>query len=323
MSEALVPVKPVVATLDVTRKCNLRCPHCSVGRELPDLGLERALKIAYTFRETGVRVVKLTGGEPLLNPGLGEIIDAFKRWFVVVVNTNGTLLSKADVLLEHRPCWVQVSVDGPREVHDRIRGRGAFDKTIRFLTRLTNSGLPVTASITVSKLNLKYVGDTVDFLAGLVSRVKVLSVRPPTRVESLLLTPEENEYLLETLLELEREYGHFVAFERFPPYVAGDGRPVQGGCGACTEIIHVDTLGRVYPCGFLRIRLGNILERGLRSVLASSAVARKLASFNVDGKNVPDECKECPYRSFCNKGCRAVAYYSGSGLLGRDPRCRL
>jgi MoaA/NifB/PqqE/SkfB family radical SAM enzyme len=74
----------------------------------------------------------LTGGEPTLYPHFAELLtEAKRRGFVVHLQTNGTLLDRvADSLVAQNVEMVTVSMDGPLEVHDAIRGQeGAFRKT--------------------------------------------------------------------------------------------------------------------------------------------------------------------------------------------------
>jgi MoaA/NifB/PqqE/SkfB family radical SAM enzyme len=74
----------------------------------------------------------LTGGEPTLYPHFAAFLtEAKQRGFVVHIQTNGTLLDRvADTLVAEGVELVTVSLDGPLEVHDAIRGQaGAFRKT--------------------------------------------------------------------------------------------------------------------------------------------------------------------------------------------------
>ena len=76
--------------------------------------------------------IYLTGGEPTLYPHFAALLtEAKRRGFVVHLQTNGTLLDRvADSLVAQNVEMVTVSMDGPLEVHDAIRGQeGAFRKT--------------------------------------------------------------------------------------------------------------------------------------------------------------------------------------------------
>jgi MoaA/NifB/PqqE/SkfB family radical SAM enzyme len=84
----------------------------------------------------------LTGGEPTLYPHFAEFLTAAKqRGFVVHLQTNGTLLDRvADSLVAQNVEMVTVSMDGPLEVHDAVRGQaGAFRKTCEGIKALAGA----------------------------------------------------------------------------------------------------------------------------------------------------------------------------------------
>ena len=130
---------PRYVTLKPTLRCNLRCPFCRFvangevagGRDWlePEDWLRVVDEIA-PYRP----YVCLTGGEPLLYPHLPELISRIRsHGLICVLTTNGTLLEqKAPLLAESPPDVVILSVDGPREVHDRARvAAGVYDRALR------------------------------------------------------------------------------------------------------------------------------------------------------------------------------------------------
>ncbi|HOI95373.1 MAG TPA: radical SAM protein [Syntrophobacter fumaroxidans] len=174
---------PGEITLDLTRRCNLKCAMCTQirhtaeippelswydsGRELPLSKWIDVLDQVTAFRPR----LHITGGEPLLYPGFRELIrEAKRRRFFTRVTSNGTLLAgMADLLVSLGVEVVSVSLDGPEEVHDRIRGvAGAFRRTTtgaKTLLELRNAlgkRIPLLAVIcTVSKDSLNTLKETV------------------------------------------------------------------------------------------------------------------------------------------------------------------
>jgi len=105
-------------------------------RELNPFGLEEWKIVLCKIRDAGVERITLTGGEPLLVPFLPDLIRyASELKFIEIhMQTNMTLMTAAiaSVIVEYGVKVVGVSIDGPRDVHDKIRGRpGAFDDMIR------------------------------------------------------------------------------------------------------------------------------------------------------------------------------------------------
>ncbi len=136
---------PEAITFFLTRLCNLRCRMCgqwgdngaakSQESELlkARLNLDEIKKIVdevCVFKPN----ITLFGGEPLLHPDILKVISYIKgKGLHCLMITNGTLLPElAEGLVEAGLDELNVSVDGPGELHDQIRGlSGAFDKISR------------------------------------------------------------------------------------------------------------------------------------------------------------------------------------------------
>src|ERR1035437_681074 len=96
--------------LSVTDRCNLRCLYCmgSDVKFLPKadvLSLEEMERLCAAFIRLGVRKLRLTGGEPLLRPGVMGLVNqlgsrvASGELDELTLTTNGTLLAKYAVEL--------------------------------------------------------------------------------------------------------------------------------------------------------------------------------------------------------------------------------
>jgi MoaA/NifB/PqqE/SkfB family radical SAM enzyme len=77
-------------------------------------------------------VLVLMGGEPLLHPDWSEVVRRAKHAGLPVhIITNGTPVhAQAETIAECAPDRLSISLDGPREVHDSIRGQGTFDRVV-------------------------------------------------------------------------------------------------------------------------------------------------------------------------------------------------
>jgi MoaA/NifB/PqqE/SkfB family radical SAM enzyme len=129
------------AVVNVTNRCNLACQHCFIFRdgnpnEVPDsvrdeLSDAAILETLVGLRDRhGIVSVLWMGGEPLLRHELVRAgIPLFARNTIV---TNGTI-----PLVDFGPTALYVvSVDGPEDLNDAIRGRGIYRKVMRNLSRL-------------------------------------------------------------------------------------------------------------------------------------------------------------------------------------------
>jgi MoaA/NifB/PqqE/SkfB family radical SAM enzyme len=145
---------PLTVTMELTYLCNLRCQMCSLveggmvtkqgqkqNPELrePDGTLRREvstkeyLEIIRQMGEAGVKAVTLTGGEPTLRKDIAELVAAIKKYPIhLSMISNGS--GKPDTyrrLIDLGLDSLTISVDGTRDVHDRVRGRaGSFDRAV-------------------------------------------------------------------------------------------------------------------------------------------------------------------------------------------------
>jgi MoaA/NifB/PqqE/SkfB family radical SAM enzyme len=105
--------------------------------------------------EAGYRRLHLTGGEPLLWEGLTDILDyAFALGYeAAFLNTNGTLLtpSVSRRLAGYNGLSLSVSLQGLRRQHDRIRGKGSYDRAQKGIHHALSAGLPIHIFTTVSR----------------------------------------------------------------------------------------------------------------------------------------------------------------------------
>lgn len=141
---------PEAVTLFLTHRCNLRCVMCGqwgeggvTRRHLPEtIAHEPELgELERFIVQLGRRrpAITLFGGEPLLYAGCTELIRMVKRRGMhCLMISNGTLLTgRGRELVESGLDELNVSVDGDRELHDRIRGvPGAFDAIMRGLDEI-------------------------------------------------------------------------------------------------------------------------------------------------------------------------------------------
>lgn len=143
-------IPPSYLSISPTRRCNLKCRMCIQHRHgpgtpgditwyKPDQELPLEAWVALFEELTTWRpVVFITGGEPLLYPHILEFMEgAKKRGLLVHLQTNGVLLEgMAPHLVSLGVEMVTVSLDGPAEVHNRIRGAGTFQRSAQGLQAL-------------------------------------------------------------------------------------------------------------------------------------------------------------------------------------------
>lgn len=192
---------PVQLTVFVTSRCNLRCNHCFYWKELDsdhsnELTVDEFEKIAKSLPR--LLVLSLTGGEPFVREDISEIYGAFARHtrpHLVTISTNGFYKDRMAATLPRMLAGhpntnlvVYVSLDGTKETHDAIRGRGSYDKAIAALLMLqgmrkTYKNLSLSASMTLSNGNQHVLPQVFQetMASGLVDNVNIGFVRGDTK----------------------------------------------------------------------------------------------------------------------------------------------
>lgn len=130
-----------VLSILINNSCNLHCQHCYLKSHAEEsLGHDEWLRVFKSvFRDLAPSILCFAGREPLLDSKSVAIwSDAIKlrdqlqtsqsRRTAIGFITNGmSALTHADKILSRPPDYIDVSIDGLPETHDRIRGAGAFD----------------------------------------------------------------------------------------------------------------------------------------------------------------------------------------------------
>ncbi|MGH9441653.1 MAG: radical SAM protein [Thermoanaerobaculia bacterium] len=196
---------PTFVQLRVTNLCNLRCKMCGQwgdtgiyrtdgfsasatdGRKEQQrihelIGAKRQLSLSDYVSlldqlQASQPIVSLFGGEPLLYPDILRLVREIKsRGMTCTLITNGGKLEMyARELVEAGIDLIAVSIDGPPEVHDRIRGQaGAYEKAeagIRAIARWRSKkgrALPMLVAILpITELNLGAIAPAVEGLRKL------------------------------------------------------------------------------------------------------------------------------------------------------------
>ncbi len=153
--------RPFKLTHYITTRCNLKCGYCG-RRDLhfSEMTTQQVKEKIDYFKKQGTLFWSFNGGEPLLREDLGELARYCKPMRVSLM-TNGTFPERIKYMDFDR---VFVSIDGPKEIQDSIRGKGVFDKNIKTLEILQRKGIPIVIVSVISKKNLNYLGDMLELV---------------------------------------------------------------------------------------------------------------------------------------------------------------
>ncbi|MEW6388022.1 MAG: radical SAM protein [Thermodesulfobacteriota bacterium] len=329
----------------LTDKCNLKCRHCyqegglTQEMTLPEIAgviSEIVGMLEYWQEAYGIDFspsFNITGGEPFLRPDIFTILERLAATgFDLYILSNGTLISPetARTLAALRVQGVQVSLEGPAEIHDRIRGKGSFAASLTGIRQLLAAGVKVSLNATLSQYNAAYFHDLIEIATTLgVPELGFSRLVPSGRGRDLLtqmLSPAEVKQLYEAILSLEVDSlalmsGDPLVAQMSLPVAEANGAVPTGGCAAGVSGLTLLPDGTILPCRRLPIPIGNVRQDSLREVWATSPVLERLR----DKSQYHGKCGDCSRWALC-RGCRAIAYayaqaQGTADFLGEDPQC--
>jgi len=207
------------AVVNVTNRCNLSCRHCFVYREgnpnepppsvrdeMPD---EVMLETLTGLRDRhGIVHVLWMGGEPLLRRTL--LAEAVRLFPGNTITTNGTV-----PLVDFGPeVLYVVSLDGPEDLNDEIRGRGCYRRVVRTLSRLpAEFSSPVQLQCVVTRRNQHRLQEFVEAVRPIGARWMTFSFYVP-RAHDLSAhawaTNGERAVAVREVMRLKEQYPGFV-----------------------------------------------------------------------------------------------------------------
>jgi SynChlorMet cassette radical SAM/SPASM protein ScmF len=324
----------------LTEGCNLACRHCWIapafqagGEAYPSLEIDLFRSIIAQAKSLGLGTVKLTGGEPLLHPRIGELIEIVKaEGLRFTMETNGVLCTPelARLMASCKSQFVAVSLDGADpETHEWVRGiEGSFSRALSGIRNLVDAGIRPQVIMTVMRRNRGQMESLVRLSESLgAGSVKFNVVQPTARGERM---HEDGETLpigdliaagrwVETALaasaSIQVFYSHPAAFRPQSRMFAPD-----GGCGTCGifGILGVLADGSYALCGIgeqvPELVFGHAARDRLQDVWRESPILHDIRE-GLPGR-LEGICGACLMRRICLGSCVAQNYYIHKRLWG-------
>ncbi len=312
---------PIVILMPHSR-CNCRCVMCDIWKgnnnvkQLEESDVEQLLD---SIKKLNTKLVVMSGGEALMHPNfcrLCEIIKALK--IKIALLSTGLLLKKYAAEIIAKTDEVIVSLDGSREVHDRIRNiPNAFDKLkegVQELKRL-NQYFKVTARCVIQKENFedfpnivnsaKEIGiDQISFLtadvttdafnrpdlwdvqkAGDVKLSRTDLIKFKDVIESLINSHSNDfktNFIAESPDKIRRFYHYYAAYY-------GENRFPEMKCNAPWVSAVIEADGSVRPCFFHPVS-GDIRANSLTEIINSEESISFRKNLDVRTNEICEKC---------------------------------
>ena len=261
---------PILGTVIVTDRCNLKCKHCSVNNITsimhPYVQIKKEMQTLY---DMGTRILFFCGGETFLwrdgDLTVRDLVIEAKRMGFLIVNvvTNGTQpinLPEADLIL--------LSLDGDRERHNAIRGN-TFDTIMENVKNATANN--ICFYMAINQINKDAVQE-VCLIAKETKNVRAVSFNfhtpyPDTR--NLLLSTDEKKAIADTISQMMDKGFPIFNLKTSLPYLVNNTFPtpcyqclvIENGkisvCGRC-----IDVPGLCEECGYFFVAEYTLLFKG-------------------------------------------------------------
>jgi uncharacterized protein len=347
--------------------CNLNCDYCfylekqalfpaGEAYRMTDEVLSAYIENYISSQPTSAVEFVWQGGEPTL---LGidffervvELQRAFARQKAIrnSLQTNGALLTDPWCeFLKRHDFMVGISLDGPKEIHDRYRrdrqGNGSFERVIRGLRLLQEHDVQYNVLACVARDTAARPLDVYGFLRDqgveFVQFTPIVERVPDARSSQLglrlagpaSLDGGDSQSKVTPWTVVPEEYGDFLIaiyegwvrhdvgkvfvmnFEWALNAWIGNPSPVCVHASQCGRSIMLEHNGDVYACDhcvYPQYRLGNIVTEALSDLVAKS----HRAGFGATKESaLPRQCRECSVLPACRGGCpkhRFARTYSG------------
>ena len=309
------------------------CAHCyrDAGcKAEEELNTEEAKKLLREIAKAGFKIMIFSGGEPLTRPDIFELVKyAADLHLIPVFGTNGTLITPevAGKLKEAGAKGMGISLDSlDKAKHDKFRNfPGGWDGAVAGMKNCREAGIPFQIHMTIMDWNQAEVEDMVDFAVELGAKAVHFFFLVPTgrakTIEEESLRAEQYESVLTRIMKKQQEVDIELKPTCAPQFLRiadqlGYKSRFHRGCLAGLSYCIISPRGKVQPCAYLNMELGDVHETPFDEIWENSEVLKQLRTLDYSGG-----CGTCNYKGACG-GCRArAAYYHEGDYMSEEPWC--
>ena len=220
-----------------------------------------------------------------------------------------------------------ISLDSlDKEKHDKFRAfPGGWDGAVQGMKNCREVGLPFQIHTTVMDWNQQELEAMTDFAVEIGAKAHHFFFLVPTgraaTIEEESLRAEQYEDVLTRIMKKQQEVDIELKPTCAPQFLRiadqlGIKTRFHRGCLAGLSYCIISPRGKVQPCAYLNMELGDVHDTPFDEIWNDSEVLKKLRTLEYSGG-----CGSCNYKGVCG-GCRArAAYYHGGDYMAEEPWC--
>lgn len=275
-----VSEKPSQIHLMMTNHCNHSCVYCEKNAKFSKEKFSKNLTDFLTkdfvecildeYVQTSIKPkFILTGGEPLLNPHILDIVREIKKYgFEITIVTKGIAdLKKFEELCKCGIDTFRFSLDSHiPEKENMIAGFNTFEEITNCINIAKNFNSQIIINTVLLRENYDDIEDITKYCLSLkAARVHFVVVRPQGRCQGeLALTKQQMKECKEKTLLLRKIYKDKIDIVFTCDY-SNCTEDICRNCSKKYEVINVHEKGKITSCG-QKIYLGSVREESLMSI---------------------------------------------------------
>ncbi|MCR4715714.1 MAG: radical SAM protein [Lachnospiraceae bacterium] len=323
---------------EITLGCCFSCKYCGSAvdgkKRENELTTKECIDVAKQLKELGCRRVSLIGGEVFMRDDWDLIVSALtSRGIKTCIITNGLLFNENHIkrLKQVDIESVAVSLDGPKEVHDKYRQEGSYDRAVRAIKMLSEADIPVSIISTLNAENSLKLEEFIETVKGFnIFAWQLQACSPMGNATNagidyafdfgeVIAFVERHMYEVPFALGIAHNIGYYTENESV---IRGNLNGARfRGCTAGLDSIGIDSVGNVRGCesmyddAFIE---GNLRERSLAEIWndeSSFAYNRGFKAEYLTGK-----CASCDMKMQCAAGCRSYNFFVHKKIY-ESPAC--
>ena len=358
-----VTLPPPVVVWNMTRRCDLHCVHCYSDSEEKDypgeLTTDQGRRLISDLADFKVPALIFSGGDPLLRADFFELAEeAAKKGIRPILSTSGVNID-TDTAKEIKSSgikYVGISLDGGREVNDRLRGsKGAFDRAVRGLRLCREEGLTIGVRFTMTKKTVSELPAIFEFLktedvprgyfahlvyAGRGRRFAREDLDHAETRQAVDLIFDKAQELIKEGASKDIVTGSsdvdgvylYLRLSRSDPERAEAVRKLLGARGGNTSgkvLANIDNIGDVHPDQFWTHYTvggaggGNVKDRPFGEIWTDDSDPVLKALRGDRRAVIKGRCARCPHFELCGGNYRVRAEFTTGDPWAEDPACYL
>lgn len=308
---------PIRLYFELTRACNLRCKTCfnSSARPLDDeMSTADIMKTLEGISHEGVLEIRFSGGELTQRVDWARILmRSIELGLATSVNTSGVYKDRStiDILASLGLDQVTISIDGSKEFHDYIRGKGTFDRALDTLAQLHAAKVPLRVNTVLTKGSAAEMPKILESVAPFIEEINFFYMRWSGRalgIKNQAMSYEELHQFDQTIERYKAQYptvrilhGSRVMLDNsIAPEVSLKRKLRMGGPDGFTRLNLLPN-GDVWPGGYTpyiapNFLLGNIIKENY-TLLRLWRESPQLQQFRAYSLLIQEKCRSCPEKT--------------------------